>query len=495
MRLSFRNVLGGVLSASLLVTPAFANHFQADCPLTLVGQTAPVSDFQSSPHGSFRNGSVIYQLRGQTLTTLNINDVGVTSIARQDRIDQLFGRDEDGAVAYRDGFLYVTSGDAGLEIFDLRQTNGSASGRSPIFVSRTRVPHYTRIAVQGNVLAALYPIDDMPCAPQVNDGCFNRIDIYSIADPTAPFLVSRITSENNFFAGFNDIAFANGFLWTTGIGGTFAFNLSNPAAPSTVRVYEYQGNYLVTNGTDLLGVGQEKQIGVFTLGPGTNLNYFAVYTLPSVVDRELDLMFHPEAWFDDNGHLITMLDEKDPITQKPGRTIAFDVFDMSVPKYEGSDDRIYENVSWISPDELKYDPIAVGPFVYVNGEISGAQTYGACGQLAGKLEFDNTDSLPCGGAELHGYVTGSNKVSRVEVFLDNSSLGLARIGGERHDIVSSHPVNKFAVTVNLDQVTRGEHTLRVVATDVTGNTRQIYTKQIYFAGPGSNCSSRRRVSR
>jgi hypothetical protein len=495
MRLNFRNVLVGFFASALVVSPLSANHFTADCPLSLVGQTAPASAFDPSPHGAFRNGSSIYLLRGETLTTLNLTDTGEVTIGRQDRMGQLNGRETAGGVAYQNGYLYVTSEDAGLEIFDLRSTHGGNTGVAPAFVSRTSVPHYQEIAVEGNLLAALYPANELPCVPVGSNACFNYIDIYDISDPASPILASRILSNRPLFVGFNDIEFVNGFLFATGLGGTYAFNISDPTFPSTAQTFGFKGDFLAKRGNDLLAIGQETQVAVMFVGPGSRLTVRNVYTLPSIVNRQNDLMFHPEVAFDDNDHLITMIDEKDPMTRRSARTIAFDVFDMSVPQFEGYDDRIYENVSFVTPDEVKYDPVAVGPFVYVNGDMSGAQTYGACGTMAGRLEFDALGSLPCGGAELHGYVTGANKIENVELFLDGSSLGVATLTRERTDIVSSMPVIGFAAHVNLDQVAKGDHLIRVVATDRAGNTRQIFSKSYYFAGPGGNCSSRRRSLR
>jgi hypothetical protein len=495
MRLNFRNVLVGIFASALVVSPLSANHYTADCPVSLVGQTAPASEFSPSPHAAFRNGSSIYLLRGETLTTLNLTDTGEVTVGRQDRVAELRGLETGGGVAYQNGYLYVTSAEAGLEIFDLRSTHGGSTGIAPVFLSRTSVPHYTRVAVDGNLLAALYPANDLPCAAVGTNFCFNYIDIYNISDPASPVLASRITSNRTSFVGFNDVAFANGFLYATGLGGTFAFNLADASLPTTVQSIGVRGDFLATNGTDLLAIGQQSQIAVMIVGPGSKLTVRNVYTLPSILNHSNDLMFHPEAAFDDNGHLITMIDERDPMTLQSARTIAFDIFDMNIQQYEGFDDRIYENVSYISPDEVKYDPVAVGPFIYVNGEISGAQTYGACGMMAGRLEFDNLGSLPCGGAELHGYVTGVNKIENVELFLDGSSLGIAHLTRTRTDIVSSMPVTGFAATVNLDQVAKGDHLIRVVATDRAGNTRQIFSKSYYFAGPGSNCSTRRRTVR
>jgi hypothetical protein len=496
MRLNFRIVLLGLLSVFLIVPGAIASHYVADCQLSLVGSTAPTSEFFTSPHGTFRNGSVIYLLRGEALTTLNVTDVGNVEIARQDRLTSLAAREKEGGVTYADGIMYVSS-EAGLEIFDLRNTHGGVAGRAPTLLSRTITPHYRRLAVQGNLLAALYPGYDLPCVPGVTPGCSNSIDLYNISDLTAPVLVGRIDSrQSNSFVAFNDIAFTNGFLYTTGYGGTHAFSVANPSAPAMVRILPQQGTFLVTNGTTLLGIGQKTLIGVFVVGPGSALNQFNVYTLPSIVDRSNRLMFHQEAFFDEQNRLITMIDEEDPMyPMRPARTIAFDVFDLSIPKFEGFDDRIYESVTFTETDEVKHDPVAVGPYIYVNGEISGAQTWGACGLMSGRLEHDFMQSLTCGGAELRGWVTGTNKITRVELFLDNSSLGTARLGQQRHDVSSVTPVSGWAVNVNLDQVSRGEHTFRVVVTDVAGNTRQVHSKTMFFNGPGQNCTTRRRVGR
>ena len=75
-------------------------------------------------------------------------------IAREDFIGALAARETKGGVAFNAGFLYVSS-EAGLEIYDLR--NVRAGGTAPILVSRTPGLRYHRLAVSGNMLAALYP--------------------------------------------------------------------------------------------------------------------------------------------------------------------------------------------------------------------------------------------------------------------------------------------------------------------------------------------------
>lgn len=470
-----------------------ADHFVADCPLSLVGQTNPSSQFYQSPHGVFRNGSSIYVLRGQTITTLAINDSGEVQVVREDLLPALHARETEGAAVYSAGYLF-TSGEGGLEIWDLRNTRGGAGASAPVLVSRTPGLHYRRLAVMGNILAGLYPASDLPCSPGYAQGCANSIDIFSIADLNAPALVSRINSLNTFFVAFEDIAFANGFLYATGPGGTFGFDVTNATAPSTVLIDGTAGKFLVTNGRNLLGIGQDTLVGVFTIGPASQLNYFSVYTLPAIPDREMNYRFSREAYIDDS-RLITLIDEVDPYTRKSARTIAFDVFDFSVPTLEGRSDRIYENLTMTYPDEVKYDPIAVGPYVYVVGSMSGTQAWGACGQLAGKIELDYIQALPCGGAELRGWVTGQQRITGVELFLGNTSLGFAQLGRERTDISSSTPATAWRISVNLDQTARGEQTLRAVATDVAGNRRQFASQTVFFNGPGRNCVNRVRGAR
>jgi hypothetical protein len=492
MRFKFRGILVvSALISVLVVPPAVAGHQQADCLLTLAGQTAPGGAIGTSPHGAFRNGSVLYTLRGDHLTTFDINDVGEVRVARQDRLVNLGATDHQGGVAYRSGYLYVVS-EAGLEVFDLRTVRGGPTGTAPGFVSRTATPHYRRVAVNGNLLAALYPASDLPCVPGVTPGCGNEIDLWNISDPSAPALVGRIQARNTMFVAFEDIAFANGFLYATGMGGTFAFNVGNPAAPATIFSSGTRGEFLVTNGMNLIGIGQRTLIGVFSIGPAGRLDHFAVYTLPALFNHANNYRFHPQATFDEQNRLITMIDEINPMTSRPARTVAFNVFDLSVPKFEGSDPRMYESTSFTYPDEMKWDPIAVGPYVYVNGELSGSQAWGACGIIAGKLELGAIGNLPCGGAEMRGWVTSPNRIRSVELFLDNTSLGFARLGQERLDISSAHPVYNWAVNVNVDQVPRGERTFRVVATDHLGNSRQVHSQTFFFGGPGQNCSTRRR---
>ena len=478
---------------AVIALPAAAEHFVADCPLSFVGQANAASQYGLSPHGIFKNGSVIYVLRGQVLTTLAATDTGEVEVVREDFLESLAADDPDGGTAYSNGYLYISSG-AGLEIYDLRNTRGGAGGRAPIKVSRTAAPHYERIAVQGNLLAGLYPATSLPCIPSGSTRCFNTIDLWSITDLGAPAMQSSISSANTTFVGFNDIAFANGYLYSTGLKGTHAFDVTNPVLPVAVRSYPTQGQFLTTNGQSVLGIGQETLVGVFTIGPGPDLKYFYVYHLPNAFNLANSIMFHPQAWISAN-RLVTMIVEKNPMTWKPARTIAFDVFDFSIHPHDGFDDRLYENLSHVESDEVLSNPLMVGPYVYVTGELSGVQVWGACGEIAGSIELDNATQLPCGGAEIHGWITGQSKISQIEIFLDGESLGFASITRERNDISSSRQVWGWSISVNLDDITEGEHVIRAVATDVNGNERQFDSMVAQFPGPGEgNCSQRRRAT-
>jgi hypothetical protein len=112
--------------------------------------------------------------------------------------------------------------------------------------------------------------------------------------------------------------------------------------------------------------------------------------------------------------------------------------------------------------------------------------------MTGRIELDNVTELFCGGTEIHGWVTGTQKVSSVEVFLDNGSLGPATISTlPRIDISSRTPVFTWRASVNLDNTAKGDHVMRIVATDALGNRRQIASQRMFFPGPPSNCTIRR----
>ncbi|MGH9459488.1 MAG: hypothetical protein ACRD2J_17775 [Thermoanaerobaculia bacterium] len=485
----FRVALFTLLAFGLTAS-AQAEHFTADCPLSLVASTPAISSFTGSPHGVFRNGNVVYLLRGDTLTTLETTALGDLVVVREDQVEDLANADVEGGSVYHNGFLFL-SGNAGLEVFDLRDVR--AGGSAPVLLTRIGGVHYRRMAADGNLLAATFPATDLPCVPRGTPACQNWVDIYNIADPANPVLVERIFAGSA-FVGFNDVAFANGRLYTTGLTGTYVFNLTNPSSPTFFLARDVRGEFLATNDMNLLAVGLENIIGVFTIAPSGTLNFFATFTLPSIVNRANDLRFHPDAVLMDT-RLITMIDEKDPLTGESARTIAFDVFDFTVPFFEGFDDRIYENVSFTVTNERLFNPVAVGPFVYVVGETSGTQKWGACGTMAGQIEIDSVRALSCGGSEIHGWVSGANEIVNVELHLDGTFLGNANLGGTRSDIVTSNEVVTWRVPVNLDATTRGTRTLRAIGTDVLGNRFQFASEQIFFPGPGQNCTSRRRTTK
>jgi hypothetical protein len=494
----FSRVALTLLAAVLLVTPSvLASHLAADCPLTLVASNvpSPSAPFFQSPHGAFRFGNQVFVLRGQVLTTYAVTDLGDIQIAREDFIGTLGGRESVGGVAFANGFLYVSS-DAGLEIFDLRAVR--AGGSSPALVSRTPGLHYRRLAISGNTLVGVFPAVDYPCfvgGPTPN--CSNSVDLYNVSNPASPRITNSLSSSNNSIGGFNDVAFNYGFLVVTGRNGTAVYNISSGLA-SLVSGDATPGTFLVSNGTNLVGVGNDTSI--LTFGVSSASGALAPMFLHTIATLRLEhgnpIMFHRQATFDEtNGRLITMVDEIDPQTLQPARTFAFDVFDYDVPMFEGKDPRQYEQVSYTQGDEVKFNPLAVGPFVYVIGEVSGLQEYGACGQMVGRVEWNSLLALPCGGADVHGWVTGATRIANVEVFLDGGSLGSATLfGPPRNDIASTTPVQAWRISVNLDNTARGDHVMRIVGTDINGNRRQFASQRIFFPGPGNNCFIRRRTS-
>ena len=490
-----------VLAVAVLSAPtALADQYQATCPLTLVATNAPPTAFYQSPHGVFRFGSQIFALRGQTLTTYTVTDLGDMQIAREDFIGALAARETKGGVTFAAGFLYISS-EAGLEIYDLR--NVRAGGTAPILVSRTPGLRYHRLAISGTTLAALYPATDLPCSANGASGpllsCFNTIDIYNVANPLVPVRVSSLSTFLNPLGGYNDIAFNFGFLIAAANGSTVAWNVTNPAAPTLAGGGAVPGTFLVSNGSNLLAVGNNNVIITYMITPtgGTFFTPFTYHTTANLqVERANPIIFHPQAAFDEaNGRLITMIDELDYQTLQPARTIAFDVFDYATAMLEGRDPRQYEQVSYTQGDEVKWNPLSVGSLVYVVGELTGTQTYGACPLMTGRIEFDSIAGTVCGGSEIHGWVTGTLKITNVELFLDGGSLGSASLSGPpRIDIPSTTPVSTWRVFANLDAITKGVHVLRAVGTDANGNRRQFSSQNILFPGPGSNCVARRRAS-
>jgi hypothetical protein len=493
-----------VFLCSLCSSAFAALDLTAECKLSLVGTNPSTDAFSASPHGVFRNGSLVYALRGQRLTTYNVTDLGDLQVAREggDFIGSLAARDTNGGVAYSGGKLYISSA-AGLEIYDI--SNVRSGGNPPVLVSRSRDFNYRRLTVSGDgkILAGIYPISEIPCAP-LTTGCTNNIDIFNVANAANPVRVGSINAIDPFtMGGFNDIAFIGQALVATGLNGTVAYDITNPGAPALITTLPVSGSFLSVSpqGTEL-AIGQANVIGLFfvrSLGGGAySLSNFVNYTLPNLtIDRSNPIMFHPQVSIDDAaGRLITMIDELDRDKLAPARTIAFDVFDFNVPMFTGSDPRLWETVTYTQPDEIKYNPLAVGAYVYVLGDQAGLQTWGACGNMTGKIEFDSLQQLICGASELHGWITGSQRIVSVEVFLDNTSLGNATlINLPRTDIPSRTPVNTWRIQpTNLDNTPAGDHLLKVVGTDANGNRRQVASQNIHFNGPGQNCAARRRSS-
>src|SRR5205823_3569504 len=143
-----------------------------------------------SPHGVFRFGTQVFELRGQTLTTYAVTALGDMQVAREDLVTSMAARESNGGIAFNNGFLFLSS-EAGLEIFDLRGVR--AGGNAPLLVSRTPGLHYRRLAVFGNTLAALFPATDMPCYVNGSPICFSVIDLYDISNLAAPSRVASIT--------------------------------------------------------------------------------------------------------------------------------------------------------------------------------------------------------------------------------------------------------------------------------------------------------------
>jgi len=475
-----------------------ADHFQGECPLSLVDSTPAVTSFDLSPHGVFRFGTLVYVLRGNLLATYVTNDTGNLSIVREDFLSDLRARETDGGVAFDNGFLYVSS-EAGLEVYDL--TNTRVNGTAPRRRSVTPGLHYRRIAVTGNRLAGLYPATDLPCYPLGNATplCNNQIELLDISNPDSPGIIGVIQSRSRTeYRGLNDIAFNQGYLMVLSEEGLSGVDISNPGSPVRIFTAAFPGKWLVSNGTNFVGVGRDHDINLFTVRPGM-APFFqrnSLLTLPQylTIERSNPIRFNRNAFWDEtNARLVTMIEEIDQMTLDPARTIAFDVFDLTLPLYEGSVERIYEDLTLLNDEEVKHNPVVVGPFVYVIGETTGLQSYGACGQVTGRVELDGPHHLTCGGAEIRGWVTGQQKVTVVEVFLDNTPLGRATLGGPlRNEVSSSTPVTPWRIKVNLDTTARGEYQLRIIGTDILGRRRQFANQRIFFEGPGQNCTNPRR---
>lgn len=487
-------VVVALVSASI----SRADHLTAECPLSLADSTPPATSFDLSPHGVYRFGSLVFTLRGQVLTTYTTNDVGNLQIAREDFVGSMASRETEGGTAFSNGFLFL-SAEAGLEIYDLRNTR--ANGSAPVLVHRAPGYHYRRMAVSGNRLAGLFPRTDMPCYPRPSNSsrCPQTIEIVDITTLTNPQRVAGIHSyTRSNYRGFNDIAFNFGYLIAVSEEAVVAFDIGNLGLIREVDSQPRPGTWLVSNGAEFLGVGRDDSIDVFQVRPGV-IPFFLrtkFLAIPEYVaiGRSNDIRFSRHAFWDDaNARLVTMIEEIDPATLAAARTAAFDIFDFTVPQYEGEAERIYEQVTEVQEDEVKYNPLAAGNYIYVIGETTGVQSWGSCGVAAGRIELESPTNLTCGGAQLYGWVTGTQKIVNVEVFLNNTPLGAASLGGPlRKEVSSPTPVTQWRLNVNLDNMARGEYQLRAIATDALGNRRQFAMKRLFFQGPGSNCTTPRR---
>ncbi|HEV7767993.1 MAG TPA: hypothetical protein VGQ76_23520 [Thermoanaerobaculia bacterium] len=486
-----------LFSASTLV----ADHFSGQCPLSLADSTPPATAFHLSPHGVFRSGSLVYALRGQILTTYSSSDVGNLSIAREDFVGSMAARETNGGVAFSNGFLFISS-EAGLEIYDLRNTR--LNGTAPVLVHRASGFHYRRMAVSGNRLAGLIPTDDLPCYPRpgFTSHCPNAIELLDITDLTAPVRVAAINSfTRSDYRGFNDVAFNYGYLIAVSEEAVIGFDISNLGSIREINAQRRPGKFLVSNGADFLAVGNDTFIDVYQVRPGVAPFFLRnkLLAIPEYVriGRSHEIRFNRNGYWDEaNARLVTMIEEIDDATLEPARTVAFDIFDFTVPQYEGDVERIYEQVTMVQDEEVKHNAVAAGTYIYVIGEETGVQSWGSCGVAAGRIELDSPFNLTCGGGQLHGWVTGQQKIVNVEIFMNNTALGAASLGGPlRYDVSSPTPVTQWRLNVNLDSTARGEYQLRAIATDALGNRRQFAMKRLFFPGPSAgNCTQPRRRS-
>ena len=89
-----------IVSVAVISAPAALGQPNvASCPVTLVAQNAPATDFYKSPHGIFRSGSQVFELRGQTLTTYTVTDLGDMQVAREDFVGSMAARESNGGTA------------------------------------------------------------------------------------------------------------------------------------------------------------------------------------------------------------------------------------------------------------------------------------------------------------------------------------------------------------------------------------------------------------
>ena len=277
----------------------------------------------------------MFALRGQTLTTYTVTDLGDMQIAREDFIGALAARETKGGVAFNAGFLYVSS-EAGLEIYDLR--NVRAGGTAPILVSRTPGLRYHRLAISGNVLAALYPghrpavLRERHARPIPN--CFNQIDIYNVANPLAPGPRQHALDVPQPARRLqrHRLQLRRPRRRGQRRHGRLEHHQSRRADARRRRSPFRARSWSATARTSSASATTRRSSP--TRSRPTGPTFFTPFTYHSTanlqVERANPIIFHPQAAFDEaNGRLITMIDELDHQTLQPARTIAFDVFDYA----------------------------------------------------------------------------------------------------------------------------------------------------------------------
>jgi len=212
------------------------------------------------------------------------------------------------------------------------------------------------------------------------------------------------------------------------------------------------------------------------------------------VGRGNPIVFHPQVAFDEilGVRMIALIDELDPLHRMPARTIALDVFDLSVPPSSGSDRHAFETVTRTYPDEVKSDPLVTSRFVHVIGSQDGVETWGGCDDVIGRIDTDDFPQLTCGDIEIHGTVTSGVTISVVDLILDDRYLGTATLGASsRRADLPGAVVRNWSLRTNFGIVQPGNHRLTAIATDVHNKEHRFASQTVFLAG--TKCSQRRRA--
>ena len=247
-----------VLAVAVLSAPtAVADQFQADVPVDAGRRPTPDRPRSTSRRtASSASASQVFVLRGQTLTTYTVTDLGDMQIAREDFIGALAARETNGGVAFNNGFLYVCS-EAGLEIFDLR--NVRAGGTAPSSSRARRACTTTGWPSAATRWPALYPATDLPCsANQPRRPASTRSTSTTSPTRSSPVRVSSLStfaqSARRLQRHRLQLRLPHRRRRTAAPSpGTSA----NPAAADARRRRRRPGTFLVSNGTNLLGVGND----------------------------------------------------------------------------------------------------------------------------------------------------------------------------------------------------------------------------------------------